>query len=381
MTTDKQKRRTVFISYSHSDSEILKRLQVHLKPLEREGKVDHWDDTKIRPGQRWKEEIKQAIASAKVAVLLLSADFLASDFIASDELPPLLTAAATDGLDIICVIIEPCLYKQIKSLSQFQALNSPDKPWIKMDEGEREELWVKLTKEIVAMLPGSPEPKADPLPLTPESPEKAIDETPPLDIEESKMMTRQTGKAMREIRRLMSSFIPDFAEKFPENFQDKLVSEIRGENLFRLQTFRAFVFGRIGAGKTTTINYLLDNDVFPATGELNCTRSLAAGEHKSGLIFYDSPGIGDKPRPENTTRTALCINQLDEDRIDTVRLIDITSKNAEGPLCYKTLSYEEFENEIKSEYYSENKEKIIVKEFPLIEFKNGPPTDLVLWCL
>lgn len=85
----KTMRTKVFVSYSHVDAEWLKRLQVHLKPLERQGLVERWDDTRIAAGQKWQTEIRNAIDSAAVAILLISADFLASDFIDRDELPPL----------------------------------------------------------------------------------------------------------------------------------------------------------------------------------------------------------------------------------------------------------------------------------------------------
>ena len=103
-------RTTVFISYSHQDSRWLKRLQVHLKPLERGGIIDRWDDTRIAAGQQWKAEIERALDSARVAVLLVSADFLASDFIDKQELPPLLQAAEEAGATILPLVVAPCLF-------------------------------------------------------------------------------------------------------------------------------------------------------------------------------------------------------------------------------------------------------------------------------
>jgi len=92
---------------------------VHLKPLERDGLIDLWVDTRLRPGDRWKKEISAALERAQVAILLISADFLASDFITNDELPPILTAAEQKGTRIIPIILKPCRFARDKNLRHF----------------------------------------------------------------------------------------------------------------------------------------------------------------------------------------------------------------------------------------------------------------------
>jgi len=138
----------VFISYNRTDRKWLERLQVFLKPLERQRVVERWDDTRLRTGERWHDEIEKALASAQVAVLLVSADFLASDFIANEELPALLAAEQARGLVVMPVIVSPCRFAKTPSLAQFTAVNYGLKSLEEMNEGEQAALLTRLTDDI-----------------------------------------------------------------------------------------------------------------------------------------------------------------------------------------------------------------------------------------
>jgi uncharacterized protein YjbI with pentapeptide repeats len=148
MIIPKSERNKLFISYSHEDAKWLERVRVHLKPLERDYDIEIWDDTKIRAGSDWRQEIEKAIQNAKVALLLISADFLASDFITQEELPTLLEAAKRDGARIIPLLLRPSRFKDTKSISMFQAFNSPSNTLIELKESEQERILVEMTREI-----------------------------------------------------------------------------------------------------------------------------------------------------------------------------------------------------------------------------------------
>ncbi|MBI5877898.1 MAG: TIR domain-containing protein [Chloroflexi bacterium] len=160
-------RTKVFVSYSHKDKNFLDRLQVHLKPIVREGIIDVWVDTKISAGDKWREEIRAAINSATIAILLVSADFLASEFIASDELPGILKAAETDGMRVLIVVVGHCLFGRTKTLSQFQAVNSPDKPLTSLSRAEQEKVFNRVAVAILQPIQRVAIPKRNfvPIPL------------------------------------------------------------------------------------------------------------------------------------------------------------------------------------------------------------------------
>ena len=146
--TTKTEINSVFISYSHKDTDFLNRLLVHLQPLQNEGLIDFWVDTKIKAGDKWRNEIEKALKHARVAILLISADFLASEFIVKNELPPLLEKAEMDGTRIIPVIVKPCRFARDKKLSRFQAINPPESPLILLAEGDQESIYDKVAESV-----------------------------------------------------------------------------------------------------------------------------------------------------------------------------------------------------------------------------------------
>jgi hypothetical protein len=146
-------RNKVFVSYSHQDKDWLERVQTHLRVLENEGiTVNLWDDTKIMSGMKWHNEIKKALSAAKVAILLVSTEFLASDFICTDEIPPLLKAAEKDGATILPLILKPCRFTNHAELSTYQTVNDPAKPLSKLKEHEQDDILVDLADRIAELM-------------------------------------------------------------------------------------------------------------------------------------------------------------------------------------------------------------------------------------
>jgi hypothetical protein len=145
-----EKLKTIFISYSRKDKKYMGRILIHLKPLEKRGLFDVWSDKKIKAGDNWKNEIEKVLQNTNVAVLLLSADYLASDFIVQNELPPLLENAENNGTRIIPVIIKPCRFIRDSNINIFQAINEPEESIISLPEYKQEEIYEKLAEQIEA---------------------------------------------------------------------------------------------------------------------------------------------------------------------------------------------------------------------------------------
>jgi len=140
----------LFISYSHSDEVWMNELKKWLKPLEQSDLIDIWDDTRIQPGQDWRQEIENALEDARVAVLLVSQDFLTSDFISNDELPKLLDAAKNNGVEILWIAVSSCTVDDT-AIARYQAVHK-DPPLDLLTDPQRKEKMLRIYEKIKSVV-------------------------------------------------------------------------------------------------------------------------------------------------------------------------------------------------------------------------------------
>jgi hypothetical protein len=141
----------IFVSYSHQDKKAFKSLMDHLAPLQRDGH-SVWTDQDIVPGQRWHDEISQALARAHVAILLVTPSFIASPYVSNYELPRLLEAAETEGLRIFWI---PWDAATTSAIDRFQAAHPPAQPLATLGRAKRNQAMVAIVDKLRVALGSS----------------------------------------------------------------------------------------------------------------------------------------------------------------------------------------------------------------------------------
>ena len=90
--------------------------------------MEVWSDSQIAIGSDWSDAITKAISTADVAIILVSADYLASDFIASGELPALLKSSEQGRTLILPVMLSAAFIDPASPLLNIQFVNDPHRP-------------------------------------------------------------------------------------------------------------------------------------------------------------------------------------------------------------------------------------------------------------
>jgi CheY-like chemotaxis protein len=145
-------RPTVFISYSHKDEIEKDELVSHLGILAHEGLIDLWVDDEIEAGGDWYHDIEQTIGRAKVAILLITKNFLNSKFILGEEIPRLLELRRTKGLNVIPIIARPCAWNRVKWLIKMNVKPKNGSPVWREDGRYADEELARIAEIVAGIL-------------------------------------------------------------------------------------------------------------------------------------------------------------------------------------------------------------------------------------
>jgi cellulose biosynthesis protein BcsQ len=136
----------VYLSYSHADQVWANRLLVHLKPLVGRLVIDQPESSPI-PGGDQEDRTNELIQQATVALLLVSADYLASEWVLSTELPALVHR----DIPVLMLLIRPSLW-EATPLSSYQAVNDPKRPLSTLSKSEQDQILTATAEAINGML-------------------------------------------------------------------------------------------------------------------------------------------------------------------------------------------------------------------------------------
>lgn len=136
----------VFISYSHSDADMMLVLCKHLEPLKRLNLIELWTDNELKAGVEWDKYISEELKQAEIILLLISIDFINSEYCYQKELEHAMNRHKEGSAKVVPIILRDCLWKH-EVYSKIQALPKHAKPvttWPDLDE-----VWTQVAGELM----------------------------------------------------------------------------------------------------------------------------------------------------------------------------------------------------------------------------------------
>ncbi|MBP2316921.1 uncharacterized protein YjbI with pentapeptide repeats [Azospirillum soli] len=159
-----------FVSYAHDDKtlafDLLNRLD-KLLALAPHCVFERWDDRRLEPGQRWRDEIRKAVDRCPVGLLLASPAFLGSAFITREELPryvPRTPDEAVPGRRAIPVALKRLDFTgamDLKGLEEVQVFHDAKRRDYSHCKGNQRDdfvhaLYKQMLKAVVGLSPTDP---------------------------------------------------------------------------------------------------------------------------------------------------------------------------------------------------------------------------------
>lgn len=137
----------IFISYTHTDEEFMKRLKNHFVTKERNNQVKIWSDTNIEAGIELWEEINSNFNKSNIVLTLISVDYLNSKSCVNGELTKALNRRKSDkNFRVIPIIVRPCDWVDFENLGTYKALPHDGYPISKFET--QDDAYCQIVKAI-----------------------------------------------------------------------------------------------------------------------------------------------------------------------------------------------------------------------------------------
>jgi TIR domain len=141
-------------SDTKQDQKYLKMLKKHFAQPLRERIITWWDQSLIEPGKNREKEVQQHLDSAKVFLLLISADFLASDYCYETVMKIAQEKSEEGKVRVISVIVGTTAGWDSTILSALQPLPRDQKPIKVHPSNERDRLFAEIVGEVIGIIHG-----------------------------------------------------------------------------------------------------------------------------------------------------------------------------------------------------------------------------------
>ena len=95
-----------FLSYAHEDHGWRDRVLMHLGWLRNSGRLEHFDDRQLKPGESWDSRIQGELDEADIVIVLISPYFVGSAYCGLKELLVALDRAEQDAARIVPIVCD-----------------------------------------------------------------------------------------------------------------------------------------------------------------------------------------------------------------------------------------------------------------------------------
>jgi hemoglobin-like flavoprotein len=143
----------IFISYNRKDEKWVDLFERALKLGVTRNLYTTWTDRQIAPGEPWEPKIMEKIASATIALVLVTPELFESGFVLNEELPALFDRHSKKALNLQWVPIKKVEPWKLKGLQRIQALWRANRPLAEIENADDQRQAVeKICADLIKLL-------------------------------------------------------------------------------------------------------------------------------------------------------------------------------------------------------------------------------------